>query len=205
MDSDEAIQRHAEAKAASLHNLGWEVGAGATIWARAARDELARHEEARASWSTRRDKQTFEQIHASAYMLIVAVDQVLAHGTRVRKLTGDAALQKARRRFDGQVPHAETIRDLVAHLDEYATGQGQRQVAKRTPPIREKYLSVLLYWTENGRTYLHLGQEQIDLKGAAEEAVKLAEVVEDVRARYLRRAEEEANEALRRRCPRSAP
>jgi hypothetical protein len=34
MDKDEAVQREAEHKAAALHNLGWETGAGATIWAR---------------------------------------------------------------------------------------------------------------------------------------------------------------------------
>jgi hypothetical protein len=44
---DEAAQREAEHKAAALPNLGWETGAGATIWARAIRDVLALHESAR--------------------------------------------------------------------------------------------------------------------------------------------------------------
>jgi hypothetical protein len=41
---NEAIERAAERKAAALHNLGWETGAGATIWARAISDLLERHE-----------------------------------------------------------------------------------------------------------------------------------------------------------------
>jgi hypothetical protein len=32
MDDDEARQSAAEHKAAALHDLGWETGAGAAIW-----------------------------------------------------------------------------------------------------------------------------------------------------------------------------
>jgi len=39
-EEDEAAQHEAERKAAALHNLGWEVGTGATIWARAVQDVL---------------------------------------------------------------------------------------------------------------------------------------------------------------------
>jgi hypothetical protein len=42
-----AAQEKAERKAAALHHLGPEEGTGATVWARAAQDELSRHEEAR--------------------------------------------------------------------------------------------------------------------------------------------------------------
>jgi hypothetical protein len=40
-EDDEVAQRKAESLAAGLHRLGWEVGAGATIWARATRDVLS--------------------------------------------------------------------------------------------------------------------------------------------------------------------
>jgi hypothetical protein len=54
MDEKEAARRAAEHKAAALHHLGYEEGAGATIWARAVRDNLALHEEARARIPTPR-------------------------------------------------------------------------------------------------------------------------------------------------------
>ena len=196
---DEEVQRDAEHRAAALHNLGWEVGAGASVWARAASDELDRHTEARARFASGADRADWERLHGSALMVIVAVDQVLAFEHRVRKLTGDAELQKARRAFDAQVPHAEAMRDLVAHLDEYAVGLGQRQSGKRQPTIAEQYVSVLLYWTESGDTYVNFGNERMNLRAAVEAAAALAEVVERVRLLYRDRAGQDANEAFRRR------
>jgi hypothetical protein len=199
MDSNESAQRAAEHRAAALYNLGWSVGAGAAIWARAAEDELARHVEARETFSSgERTRETWERIHATALMLIVAVDQVLAFEQRVRRLTGDAELQKARAAFDAQVPDAEALRDLVAHLDEYATGRGQRQRGLRQPPIADEYLSMLLYWS-GGETFVRLGTDEIALGRAAKASVQLAEKVENVRERQLHLAEAAANAALARR------
>jgi hypothetical protein len=44
------------------------------------------------------------------------------------------SFRKARARFDAVGPDAEALRDLVAHLDEYAVGKGSRQTGKRLPP-----------------------------------------------------------------------
>jgi hypothetical protein len=104
-DPDEVAQHAAEHKAAGLHRLGWEVGAGATVWARSIQDELARHEAARGDHAANTsDLTTWERMHGSALLLVVAIDQVLAFERRVRKLTGDAELQKARERFDYDGP-----------------------------------------------------------------------------------------------------
>ena len=76
MDEDEAAQREAEHKAAALHNLGWETGAGATVWARAVRDGLAQHEEARARYAAGgtnipvlERREMWERLHATVLML----------------------------------------------------------------------------------------------------------------------------------------
>src|SRR4051812_44425283 len=101
MDADEAAQRAAEQRAADLFYLGWENGAGAAIWARATLDELARHEQARARFTNdTADREAWERLHSSALMLVVAVEQVLAFERRVRRVTGDAELARARQRFD---------------------------------------------------------------------------------------------------------
>src|SRR5438874_2587719 len=85
VDKDEAAQREAEHKAASLHNLGWEAGAGATIWARSIQDELARHEAARELHAANTaDREAWERLHGSALLLVVCIDQVLAFERRVR-------------------------------------------------------------------------------------------------------------------------
>jgi hypothetical protein len=201
---DETLQRAAEHKAAALHNLGWETGAGATIWARAITDLLEQHEGVRDGTGQRIALEEWERLHSTALLLVVAIDQVLTFARRVCKLTGDAELAKARDRFDAVGPRAEAIRDLVVHLDEYAIGAGRRQTEKAEPPISDPYLRTQVYWgvADDGArqgTMLNLGDENLDLRTAGKAAVALAEVVERVRRRHLERVSAEANEAFRRR------
>jgi hypothetical protein len=200
MDQDEAALHAAELKAAALHRLGWQTGAGATIWARSIQDELARHEEARRLHAANTaDLRAWERLHGSALLLVVAIDQVLAFESRVRRLTDDAELAKARARFDAVGPDAKELRNLVAHLDAYAVGQGRRQTGKAMPPLAEEHLETFMYWGDGGGTELGLGDKQLNLRAAASAAVELARVVEQVRAKHLRITEEEANAAFRRR------
>jgi hypothetical protein len=133
-------------------------------------------------------------------MVAVAVDQVLAFAERVRRLTGgDAELAEARARFDAASPGAEMLRDIAAHLDAYAAGEGWRQTGKREPPLSDRYVETFLYWGDGGSTMLHLGDQYLELRAAAEAATELATVVEQVRARHLARVGKEANAAMRRR------
>jgi hypothetical protein len=199
MDEHERAQKEAEHKAAALHHLGWETGTGAAIWARVVEDELARHQAAReqfgADAATRED---WDRLHGSALALVVAIGQVLAFESRVRRLTGDAELAQARMRFDAVGPDSEALRDLVVHHDAYVVGEGWRQTGVRGPPINKPYLSTFIGWTDRG-TSLQLGEEQVTLEASARAAVELAEVVERVREEHLERVEEEANIALWRR------
>jgi hypothetical protein len=200
MSDIEAKQRAGEHVAAALHNLGWEQGAGATIWARAITDELARLEDARARFETdTADLEAWERLHSSALLLVVSIDQVLVFEYRVRCLTGDAELQKARAAFEARGPDVAALRDIVMHLDAYAVGEGHRQTGETLPRIAEKYVSQFIWYTPGGDVRVDLGDEQVSLGAAARAAIELAQVVERVRAKYLQRAEEEANAALRER------
>jgi hypothetical protein len=181
-----------------LHSLGWETGAGAAVWARAVSDELARHEAARESFGATNSREAWERLHSTAFLLVVAIDQVVAFEGRIRSLTGDAELFRARDRFDSVAPQTEDLRDLVIHLDDYAVSQGWRQTGHAEPLIAEPYLASSVYWVDGGGTILSLGDESLDLRTAANAAVELAEVAERVREKHLRRAEHEANAALRR-------
>ena len=120
-EADETV-RAAEHKAA-LHNLGWETGAGATVWARAIDDLRERHEAVRDNFGDRFEREAWERFNGTELLLVVVIDQVLTFERRVRELTGDAELARARARFDRVAPDAEAIRDLVAHLDECAIGE----------------------------------------------------------------------------------
>src|SRR5919108_2011120 len=137
MDENEKARRAAEHKAAALHNLGYDQGAGATIWARGVRDNLELHESARTRWAdpATRDMETWERLHVSALILVVAIDQILAFERRVWALTEDVELAAARAEFDRVAPDAEALRDIVAPLDTYAVGGGFRKQGKRLPPV----------------------------------------------------------------------
>jgi hypothetical protein len=199
----EEAQEAAEHKAAALHNVGWETGAGATIWARVIDDTLALHESARGRFGENAaNLEAWERLHGTAFTLIVAIEQVLAFERRVRKLTGDGDLANARTHFDAVWPDTKRLRDLVAHLDAYAVGEGLRQIGKQSPPIppiSDKYLWALIYWGNGGGTIVNLGGEQLDLRAAAEAAKELAKVVERVRVKHLKQAEQDANAAMRQR------
>jgi hypothetical protein len=113
-------------------------------------------------------------------------------------LTGDAELGRAHERLSAACGNAEDLRDLIAHLDDYAVGAGQRQTGQRTPPLNETYVATFLYYTE-GDTYVSLGDHTLNLTRAANAAIELADVVEHARTKGLERAEREANAALLRR------
>ena len=148
-------QRRAEHRAAQLHRLGWETGAGAAIWGRAVRDELARHETARESFGANANREAWERLHGTAFLVIVSIDQVLTFESRVRSLTGDAELARARARFEAVGPRAEALRDLIVHLDEYAVGRGRRQTGEESGPlITDPYLETFMYWGDDGGTIL---------------------------------------------------
>ncbi len=139
-----------------------------------------------------------------ALVIVVGIDQVLKFERRVCSLTGDAALARARRDFDVMGPRAVPLRDLVAHLDQYATRAGQRQTGERLPAINDPYLSTFLHWEvndagEESGTILTLADESMNLRAAANAAVKLAAVVEEVRAKYVARAGEDLQRAFERR------
>jgi hypothetical protein len=183
----------------TLHRLGPENGTGATVWARAIRDNLELHGATR-DLHPNMAAEDVERIYATSFQLIVAIDQVLRYETRVRSVTGDADLQKARARFDKVCPDANELRDLVAHLDEYAVGTGLRQTGKAEPPLTlDASTEPLIHWVDDRGTTVELAGHRIEIRATAAAAVELAAEVERVRAKWQRRAEQEADEELHRR------
>jgi hypothetical protein len=180
------------------------MGAGATIWSRGAADQLALHEDARREYLSAPDLEKWERLHSTALMLVIAVDQVLTFARRVEQLTDDARLKDARTAFGRVCADAEALRDLIAHLDEYAVGTGWRQQGRKLPPINAKNVQSWMYWQE-GETVLNIGNEQLNLRQATDAAIDLARVVETVRSEHQQRVEDEANDALRARYGRPAP
>ncbi len=202
MPTDREIHDAAARRAASLHFLGPEEGAGARIWAQNVADELVRHDAARTQLEAgTADHRELDRFYGSSLMLVVAIDQVLTFETRVCKLTGDADLRRARQRFDAVAHRAEAIRDIAAHLDAYAVGDGNRQTGRgreQERPVTERNVRAQPVWTDDGRTFLQLADESMSLHEAATAAIELAEAIERARVRHLDRSSKEADAALRR-------
>lgn len=76
--------------------------------------ELERHEAARARLEKDGTPKDWARFHGSALQLVIAIAQVLAYEARIRSLTGDAELRRARERFNYVARRAEAIRDIAA-------------------------------------------------------------------------------------------
>jgi hypothetical protein len=184
-------QQKAAELAESLAALSLQEGAGALIWGRVIKDALASHTEARKQFLGKTAKQsTFERIYGTAYVIVTATDQVLRTEKRIRKLTGDAELAKARQKFHDRAGHSvEAVRDLAMHLDEYSVGKGHRQTGKANAatPVRRRVQTSLI-WTDNNESYFSIGEDQVSVERTAHAAVELAQAVERVRLTQQRNA-----------------
>ena len=104
---------------------------------------------------------------------------------------------RAREAFDKGHPTAKGLRNVAEHLDDYVVNEGDRQTGKAEPAMTERYPQTFISFA--GGAYLDIGGDQLELFSTARAAVRLADMVERVRERYLTRAEREANAALRER------
>ena len=171
--------------AEKLGALSLEEGAGPVVWRQVLEDALAQHVRARDDIRQPLNHVAYARYHGTAFVIVVAVDQVLRFERRVRQLTGDAELQKARQKFENEVgDSAKAIRDLAMHLDDYAIGEGNRQTGKQGPRVTERYVRNTVYWTDRNESYISLGGDQLSVERSAHAAIQLAEAVERVRAKH---------------------
>ena len=146
----------------------------------------------------------WERFYGSALVVVVAVDQVLRFEKRLRKLTGDAELARARREFRAAVDCSPSaIRDVAMHLDEYAVGEGNRQIGRGRSgeaAIKTRNVKASTFWTNRGESYLDLGGHRLSVDRTAQAAIELAEVVERVREKHQRQAVGRLNAAILRQA-----
>jgi hypothetical protein len=187
--------------AAKLDALSIEHGAGATVWSQVIEDNLAQHVKAREQIAQPPNHVAYARYHGTALIIVVAVDQILRFEHRVRQLTGDADLQKARQKFDAEVGSvAKDIRDIAMHLDDYALGQGNRQTGKQGPAVRERHVRNTVYWTDLNESYVSLGGDQLSVERTARAAIELAGMIERARVRGQKKAMERWNKASNLGC-----
>lgn len=130
--------------------------------------------------TTMEDVRIVYRLTREAHFLLIAIRQLLMAQEWCLEQTGDARLARARATFDAAVPHAWNFRDFLEHLDCYLRDKGNLQAK-----VGHGVDLAVEHERRTGRLTLELGNYQLDVDGAAEAALELAEVTADVWADYV--------------------
>ncbi len=122
----------------------------------------------------------YDALEIDVHFMLVAIRQILRYGEKYAKLIDDERLQRGLAAFAAAAPNLAHLRDMLEHLDEYVTGEGRFQEKISMEPRR-----LLPIFVETSRDpeedfELLLGDYSIPVKGAAEAAIMLGELLEEV-------------------------
>jgi hypothetical protein len=115
-------------------------------------------------------------IEADAYLLIIAVRHLLALSDRYAERFDAAQVREAPRRFDREAPDAKALRDVLAHIDEYALGRGQR---KNLQADGQWFIQVGID-PDRDEFDVRAGPLRVELRRTARAAVHLAETLTEI-------------------------
>lgn len=120
----------------------------------------------------------FGPIEADTYLLIIAVRHLLALSDRYAERFDATQVGEARQRFDREAPDAKALRDVLAHIDEYALGCGQRKnlqadgqwfIQVGIDPVRDEF-------------DVRAGRLHVELRRTVRAAIRLAETLTEIAA-----------------------
>lgn len=103
-----------------------------------------------------------------SYFCVIALSQVLRAAVEMNRITGDALLNRACKRFQKDMPDAKGLRHVLIHFDAYERGKGQLQ--------KGGAMGTLNIFTESGenRFWLRINDMKIELGSALQNAEDLA-------------------------------
>ena len=103
-----------------------------------------------------------------SYFCVIALSQVFRAAVEMKRITGDALLDQACKRFEKDLPDAQGLRDILIHFDAYERGKGKLQKAGA--------MGTLDIFTESGETrfWLRINDLKIELGLALQNAEDLA-------------------------------
>lgn len=154
-------------------------------WAAAIREQWSRVQKERVLiWAAADGKVEFDQgmeasrrLRFEGHFLVAAIRQLLRSQEAHLRVTGDQRLRDARAAFDAAVPDAKDFRDFLEHLDEYALGTGKLQ---RSGDVSEEPNFAIVATRPGGPVRLQFDERELDLGEAAEAALRLADVTQQV-------------------------
>jgi hypothetical protein len=121
--------------------------------------------------------------HIDCYLLVLAIRQVLRSADAMDKaIGGDEELKQAQIRFLAEHPHAQTMRDVLSHFDEYEAGNGRLQKSGEVGP-----LNIFLGVGDDSITLSLASNLTVELSAASSAALALADATLSAKDRFLAR------------------
>jgi hypothetical protein len=118
-------------------------------------------------------------LNADAFFLVIAADRLAVLGRLYKERFTSPQADEALARFNVAAPDLKAVRDVLTHLDEYATGRGRRP----------RYQAHGVWWPSVGidvdrdEVDLRLGTLRVELKRTARAALNLARTLNQVEDR----------------------
>ncbi|HET7120137.1 MAG TPA: hypothetical protein VFI17_02660 [Solirubrobacterales bacterium] len=121
----------------------------------------------------------YNQQEADCHFLLVAIRNLLRVSERLRD---DQRVAQADRAFQAAFPHAEKLRNILEHLHDYEEGKGKLQVSGGELEPSDRGIFIRFDADDSdAEIYYHFGiGVDVPLKAAAEAAVELAGLLEEV-------------------------
>lgn len=113
---------------------------------------------------------SFGPLQADSYFLLVAIRHVLALAESVLNRFGDDSVLQAMERFKRDAPDARDMRNVIAHLEEYAVGAGK---------LKNRGLQGHGMIQVGTDLVMRAGELEVDLRRATAAAQELSRAVND--------------------------
>lgn len=129
----------------------------------------------------------YDGLEIDVHFLIVAVRNILWLLKRHEKELGnDDRLRATGKAFEAKFEHARRLRNVLEHFDGYAVGSGEYQ--DEVAPDARRALPYFVQASNDGNIAsleFRLGKPSVPVKEVADEAIRLADVLEEVRQHFV--------------------
>jgi hypothetical protein len=129
----------------------------------------------------------YDALEIDVHFLLVAVGNILRRLERHEHHLGkDDRFRAAGTVFAAKFEHARWLRSVLEHFDEYAVGIGEHQ--GEVAPDARSALPCFVQASNDGNVAsleFRLGKLSVPVKEVADEAIRLADVIEEVRRDFV--------------------
>jgi hypothetical protein len=162
-----------------LFTIEQSAGAGLKLWGGAVERQLGRVREVNYRHRLhhtpnesqhREDPDAFSELQSEVYFLSLAIKRVVLFCEALEEQVSDPELHRARDGFRRRAGDSVLLRNILEHLDEYLLDRP----GKHLKAFEGRVSPILISMWEYDNVSVAIGEEQIDITAAAQEAIVLA-------------------------------